>query len=87
MTRSDTETSTSRPLFVASWAAVEDALTLLAATPETLRLVPETVSALRKSQAEGEPTSRLILRILSAATFIADPGVSPTFSREGGAMS
>ena len=86
MNRTLGPTATSAPMFLVSWAALEDALTLLAATPELLRLVPETVSALRNSQIEGEPPNRLLLRILSATAFLSDPHASPGVLREGGAM-
>jgi hypothetical protein len=74
-------------MFLVSWAALEDSLTLLAATPEMARLVPETVSALRKAQADGEQPSRLLLRILGATTFLADPAASPDSLTEAGAMT
>lgn len=77
----------SPPVFLVSWAALEDSLTLLAATPELSRLVPETVSALRKAHAEGEAPARLLLRILSATTYLADPAASPDSGSEAGRMT
>lgn len=86
-----TTPSTSAPIapsmFLVTWTALEDCLILLAATPEMSRLAPEIVSALRKAQAEGEAPSRLLLRILSATTFLADPAASPGSLAEAGAMS
>ena len=35
-------------------------------------LVLETVSALKKSQAAGDPPSKLLLRVLAATAFLAD---------------
>lgn len=58
--------------FVASWVSLEACLTLLAVTPERGALVPETVSALRKAQATGEPSSRTLLRVLAATAFLTD---------------
>jgi hypothetical protein len=59
-------------VFVASWRSLEEGLTLLAGTPERGQLVSEAVSALRKSQAAGEPSSKILLRILAATAFLTD---------------
>lgn len=58
--------------FVASWASLEECLTLLAGTSERGALVPDTVSALRKAQASGEPASKTLLRVLAATAFLTD---------------
>jgi hypothetical protein len=58
--------------FIASWQSLEESLTLLAGTPERGDLVSETVSALKKSQAAGDPPSKLLLRVLAATAFLAD---------------
>lgn len=73
--------------FAASWASLEDCLTLLAGTPERGALVPETVSALRKAQAAGEPSSRTLLRVLAATAFLADDRPLGTLTDGIGAMS
>jgi len=64
--------SESPAFFIASWQSLEEGLILLAGTPERAQLVTETVSALRKSQAAGDPPSKLLLRILAATAFLAD---------------
>ena len=71
---SPTHTAPSMSLngFVTSWGSLEDCLTLLAGTPERGALIPETVSALRKAQAAGEPSSRTLLRVLAATAFLTD---------------
>lgn len=73
--------------FIASWKSLEEGLTLMAGTPERERLVPETVSALRKAQAAGDPPSKLLLRVLAATAFLSDD--SPIRSERGevGVMS
>ncbi|EJL33691.1 hypothetical protein PMI01_01996 [Caulobacter sp. AP07] len=72
--------------FIASWQSLEEGLTLMAGTPERGRLVPETVSALRKAQQAGDPPSKLLLRVLAATAFLADD--SPLRNKEGvGAMT
>ena len=58
--------------FIASWQSLEEGLILMAGTPERGRLVAETVSALRKAQAAGDPPSKLLLRVLAATAFLAD---------------
>jgi hypothetical protein len=77
----------SSAFFIASWKSLEEGLTLMAGTPERERLVPETVSALRKAQAAGDPPSKLLLRVLAATAFLADD--SPIRSERGevGAMT
>lgn len=82
----DDTTSKTSPFFLVSWGALEEALILLAATPEQERLVPETVSALRKAQGTGEAPSRLLLRILCATAFLADGAVDPASLPGAGAM-
>ena len=69
--------------FIASWQSLEEGLILLAGTPERGQLVSETVSALKKSQAEGDPPSKLLLRVLAATAFLADD--RPLRSEQGGA--
>lgn len=86
-TKTTSPPKTPASMFLVSWAALEDCLVLLAATPELSRLAPEMVSALRKSQAAGEPPSRLLLKILSATTFIADVSASSDGLAEVGAMT
>lgn len=75
------------PMFLVSWTALEEALSLLAATPEQSRLAPDLVSALRKAQSDGETPGRLLLSILSAAIFLADAQASPGASLEGASMA
>ena len=73
MTKLSTPTPTQPPaFFIASWQSLEEGLTLMAGTPERGRLVAETVSALRKAQAAGDPPSKLLLRVLAATAFLAD---------------
>lgn len=67
--------------FIASWKSLEEGLTLMAATPERERMVSETVSALRKAQAAGDPPSKLLLRVLAATAFLSDD--SPIRSERG----
>lgn len=69
--------------FIASWQSLEEGLILLAGTPERGQLVAETVSALKKSQASGDPPSKLLLRVLAATAFLADD--RPLRSEQGGA--
>jgi hypoxanthine phosphoribosyltransferase len=75
------------PMFLVTWTALEEALSLLAATPEQSRLAPDLVSALRKSQRGGETPGRLLMSILSAAIFLADAQASPDASSEAGSMA
>lgn len=58
--------------FVASWGSLEECLTLLAGRPERGAMVPEAVSALRKTQVSGEPPSKTLLRVLAATAFLTD---------------
>lgn len=72
-----TKPSTNSPhpasaFFIASWQSLEEGLTLMAGTPERGRLVAETVSALRKAQAAGDPPGKLLLRVLAATAFLSD---------------
>ena len=72
-----TKSSTNSPnpasaFFIASWQSLEEGLILMAGTPERGRLVAETVSALRKAQAAGDPPGKLLLRVLAATAFLAD---------------
>lgn len=72
-TRNTARTRPETPgFFIASWQSLEESLTLLAGTPERGQLVSETVSALKKSQAAGDPPSKLLLRVLAATAFLAD---------------
>ena len=88
MTRTNTQSRASpSPMFLVTWTALEEALSLLAATPEQSRLAPDLVSALRKSQGEGETPGRLLMSILSAAIFLADAQASPGDLLEGGSMA
>jgi hypothetical protein len=73
--------------FIASWQSLEEGLTLLAGTPERGLLVTEAVSALKKSQAAGDPPSKLLLRVLAATAFLADDRPLHTGRRGGGAMT
>ena len=68
--------------FIASWQSLEEGLVLLAGTPERGQLVSETVSALKKSQAAGDPPSKLLLRVLAATAFLADD--RPLRTEQGG---
>lgn len=68
----DPTANTSAAVFLLSWQALEDGLTMIAATPELEGLVPETISALRKAQASGDSPSRLLLRILCATAYLAN---------------
>lgn len=70
--------------FVASWGSLEECLTLLAGTPERGALVPEAVSALRKTQVSGEPPSKTLLRVLAATAFLTDD--RPLGGSTGGPM-
>lgn len=84
MTHTSTRDSIQTPaFFIASWHSLEEGLTLMAGTPERGRLVPETVSALRRAQEAGDPPSKLLLRVLAATAFLADD--SPLRSELGGA--
>lgn len=84
---SQTDTSeASPPLILMSWSSLEEGLAVIAATPELAGLAPEIVGALRKLQAGGEPPSRLMLRILCAAAFVADGAEKPDPFWGGGAM-
>ena len=73
--------------FIASWQSLEEGLTLMAGTPERGRLVAETVSALRKAQAAGDPPSKLLLRVLAATAFLADDSPLRTEMEGVGAMT
>lgn len=77
------EQSQPSAFFIASWQSLEEGLTLMAGTPERGRLVPETVSALRRAQEAGDPPSKLLLRVLAATAFLADD--TPLRSELGGA--
>jgi hypothetical protein len=57
----------------------------MAGTPERGRLVAETVSALRKAQAAGDPPGKLLLRVLAATAFLADD--TPLRMEGAGAMT
>ncbi len=80
-------TASASPMFLVSWGALEDALSLLAATPEQSKMAPDLVSALRKSQHQGEAPNRLLMSILSAAIFLADPDASLGGQLRSGSMA
>lgn len=73
--------------FIASWQSLEEALVLLAGTPERGQLVSETVSALRKAQTAGDPPPRLLLRVLAATAFLSDDRPLRTEQEGAGAMT
>ena len=86
MTHTSTRDSIQTPaFFIASWHSLEEGLTLMAGTPERGRLVAETVSALRKAQAAGDPPGKLLLRVLAATAFLADD--TPLRMEGAGAMT
>lgn len=69
MSSSTTSLST---VFLVTWQSLEEALVMIANSPEQERLAPDIVSGLRKAQEMGDSPSRLLLRILCAAAFVAD---------------
>jgi hypothetical protein len=73
-------------VFLVSWASLEEALTLLAATPQQQSLVPQTVSALKKLSVD-QPPSKTLLSILAATAFLADGSDEPVASLRGGAVT
>lgn len=79
--------TTSLPtVFLVSWQALEEALVMISSSPEQERLAPEIVSGLRKAQALGDTPSRLLLRVLCAAAFVADGSADAEAISKGVAM-
>ena len=58
--------------FVASWRSMEQALRLLAGTPEREEMVEEAIWTLRQAQDEGVSQPDLLLRLLAATAFLTD---------------
>ncbi len=83
----DSSTTSPSMVFLVSWQALEESLVLIAATPEQERLAPDIVNGLKKSQAQGDSPSRLLLRILCAAAFVADGSADAKTLSRGSAMS
>lgn len=68
------------PVFLVSWEAVEQALSLLAA-PTKASMVPEAVRAV-KLQCDGQSPNRTMLAILSLSAWLVDDG--PNYGGAGG---
>lgn len=68
----NSSTTDSSAAFLVSWQALEEALIMIANSPEQELLTPDIVNGLRRAQALGDSPARLLLRILCAAAFVAD---------------